>query len=202
PKDHSNQGRTHELSVKLNKRQFAVHNHEVRHIEIGSAAIFQGPEILESSVTEETSIPLTKKEKHQSKKEAFLQRLKSPMPYSKSHNRRLRRKAKEQIIGGDLNDLQAAIAALDDNEDALDNISASVNSGIPSSSKSTSNPRPKPGKIGEGTKNPLSQSRRKHALVVEQLRQPLILFNPEFSSNPFQTLRTHAQNTHSRHMSM
>lgn len=181
---------------------------------------------------------MTKKEKHQSKKEAFLQRmdivalfsfrivltvfrtgLKSPMPYSKSHNRRLRRKAKEQIIGGDLNDLQAAIAALDDNEDALDNISASVNSGIPSSSKSTSNPRPKPGKIGEGTKNPLSQSRRKHALyvvpllwwfsltfignsVVEQLRQPLILFNPEFSSNPFQTLRTHAQNTHSRHMSM
>lgn len=30
---------------------------------------------------------------------------------------------------------------------------------------------------------------------LEKLRQPLILSNPQYSSNPFQTIRTHAQNT-------
>jgi hypothetical protein len=108
-----------------------------------------------------------------------------------------------------LNDLQMTIAALGD-DCAPDN--ACVDDSVPSLGKN----RPKPGKIGEGRKNPLSKSQRKHALyvvtllqwssiilpsnsVVEQLRQPLILSNPEFSSNPFQTLRTHAQNSLSKH---
>lgn len=30
---------------------------------------------------------------------------------------------------------------------------------------------------------------------LEKLRQPLILSNPQYSSNPFQTIRTHALNT-------
>ena len=30
---------------------------------------------------------------------------------------------------------------------------------------------------------------------LERLRHPLILQNPEFSANPFQTIRIHAQNT-------
>ena len=30
---------------------------------------------------------------------------------------------------------------------------------------------------------------------LERLRHPLILANPDFTSNPFQTIRTHAQNT-------
>lgn len=136
--------------------------------------------------------------------------------YSKSHNRRLRRKAKEEIIGGDMNELHTAIAALDDDH-------ASDSPGYVDASTSfpdKSNPKyRKPRKIGEGKKNPLSKSQRKHALyvaalgfayggfsltfignsVVEQIRQPLILSNPEFSSNPFQTLRIHAQNTLSKH---
>jgi Ribosome biogenesis protein SLX9 len=142
---------------------------------------------LESCATEEPLDTLTKKEKHRSKKEAFLQRmnaiallslhialtvlrrldLESPLPYSKSHSRRLRRKAKEQIIGGDLNDLQSAIAALDDDHATDGN--ACVDGGTHSPSKSIPDSRPKPGKIGEGKKNPLSKSQRKHALYVAAL---------------------------------
>jgi hypothetical protein len=139
---------------------------------------FQGPEILESYATPAT---LTKKEKHQSKKETFLQRmdarsiallslcslclgLESPLPYSRSHGRRLRRKAKEQIIGGDLKDLQTAIAALDHGDEPPDS-HASVDGSTPSTPKH----RLKPGQIGEGKKNPLSKSQRKHALYVVSL---------------------------------
>ena len=70
----------------------------------------------------------------------------------------------------------------------------------------------RPGQIGEGKGVPLSKAQRKRALYVrvllpnykcthslssqmERLRHPMILSNPEFSLNPFQTIRTHAQNT-------
>jgi solute carrier family 35 protein F5 len=143
----------------------------------------QGPEILESFqvAAEEPLATLTKKEKQQAKKEAFLQRTKPivrlslhiaidyldaglgpTLPHSKSHNRRLRRKAKEQIIGGDLNDLQSAIAALDDDRAPESHEPADGNMPPPAKSQA----RPKPGKIGEGKKNPFSKSQRKHALYV------------------------------------
>ena len=140
------------------------------------------------------------------------------MPYSKSHDRRLRRKAKEQIIGGNLKDLQTAIAALDDSYDKAPEGHAPADDVTPSPNTSIPKCHPKPGKIGEGKKNPFSKLQRKQALyglipsfpwwlglaflgnsVLEQLRQPLVLSNPEFSSNPFQTLRTHAQNTLSKY---
>lgn len=35
---------------------------------------------------------------------------------------------------------------------------------------------------------------------IERLRHPLILSNPQFGSNPFQTIRTHAQNTLIKHV--
>jgi len=130
----------------------------------------------------------TEREKHQAKKEAFLKRLQYIQPkFSKSHNRRLKRKVKEQIIGS-LTDMHAAIAALGD---------CSTGSQDPVEGAGEAPPtfRPKQGMIGQGRKVPLSRSQRKRVLEVEQLRQPLILSNPDFSSNPFKALRTHAGNT-------
>ena len=38
-----------------------------------------------------------------------------------------------------------------------------------------------------------------HGRAAERLRVPMILSNPEFSSNPFETIRKHAQNTLLKH---
>lgn len=81
------------------------------------------------------------------------------MPYSKSHEKRLKRKAREQVAGG-LQEIQDAIA-----EVAGDDQEASEEDG--------SHPKERPkasiskaGLIGEGKTTPLSQHQRKQALYV------------------------------------
>jgi len=111
-----------------------------------------------------------------------------PSPYSKSHNRRLKKKGKEQI-GGGLNDIQAAITELaEEAEDATS---------ITTAAKTKLNA--KSGKIGEGKGLLFTATRRKRALQLELIRQPAILSNKDFASNPFGTIRTHAQNTLVKH---
>jgi len=135
----------------------------------------------------------SKKAKQLEKREAFLQKLEpSTRQTSKSHERRLKRKAKEQLTGG-LDDLQSAIASLEQGA-TLHDESLATNA---TTSKDEKNSRPviKPGTIGKGGSSTLSKAQRKRVLELERLRHPLILTNSEFSSNPFQTIRTHAQNT-------
>ncbi|KAJ7631097.1 ribosome biogenesis protein SLX9-domain-containing protein [Roridomyces roridus] len=133
---------------------------------------------------------IKKKDKQQLKREALLQRLESTRsPYSKSHNRRLKRKAREQV-GGGLNDIQLALAAVEDPE---------VGAEEDSEETQPKKVKPKPGQIGTGKGAPLSKAQRQRALQLEKLRHPLILANAEFASNPFQTIRTHAQNTLLQH---
>ncbi|KAJ6621254.1 ribosome biogenesis protein SLX9-domain-containing protein [Mycena sp. CBHHK59/15] len=141
-----------------------------------------------------------KKEKQQLKRDALLQRLESNhSPYSKSHARRQKRKAKEQIAGG-LDDIQAALAAVEGEQDVdLHQDSAADELDIPEHESQPKKAKPKPGQIGEGKGVPLSKAQRQRALQLEKLRHPLILANPEFSTNPFQTIRTHAQNTLLQH---
>lgn len=143
----------------------------------------------------------------------------SRSPYSKSHARRLKRKAKEQV-GGGLSDIQAAITAVE--EDAPKLIQASIREAAEAEAegpKGTVNePRVKsnPGLIGQGRGAPLTKAQRKKALCVsifsaeilkltiarrelEKKRHPLILGNPAFSKNPFETIKAHAQNTLVKH---
>lgn len=93
----------------------------------------------------------------------------SRSPYSKSHSRRLRRKAKEQI-GGGLSDIQAAIADVED--DAPELIQTSIREAAEAEARGpkapTNEPRVKfnPGLIGEGKGAPLSKAQRKKALCV------------------------------------
>ncbi|OCH95762.1 hypothetical protein OBBRIDRAFT_809613 [Obba rivulosa] len=142
---------------------------------------------------------LKKKEKQALKHELFLKRLEqSRSPYSKSHERRLKRKAKEQVAGG-MNDMKVALSALEDALPAA--VIESVEAGIRDSEtvQERPKPKPKPGQIGEGKGAPLSKNQRKRALQTERMRMPMILATPEFASNPFQTIRTHAQNTLVKH---
>ncbi|KAL1665520.1 ribosome biogenesis protein SLX9-domain-containing protein [Schizophyllum commune] len=154
-----------------------------------------------------------KKEKLQAKKEAFLQRLSSShSPYSKSHERRLKRKAREQLASG-MGEIQAVVDALEGEHVDPETIgdsernarTADTGANDPTamvtttSDESKSKRKAKAGIIGEGRKEPLSKAQRKRALQAEKMRHPLILSNPSFAANPFKTIRTHAENTLEKH---
>ncbi|KAG6832443.1 hypothetical protein H0H92_001489 [Tricholoma furcatifolium] len=194
PKEGRRRSGGHEPSVKLIKRQFAIQDNAVEHVEVGGAIEATGSEILQNLSAADVQPALRKKEKMQARHDAFLQRLDlTSSPYSKSHARRMKRKAKEQIANG-LGEMQSAITALDQDTAQTDSKESNVNA--------TSNEPRKPlksGMIGEGKNAPLSKSQRKRALQLEQVRLPLILGNPDFASNPFQAIRTHAQNTLVKH---
>lgn len=172
-----------------------MQDNAVAQVESSAHADLSSTEVLQS-LEPEPRVVLKKKEKQAIKHEMFLKRLESSRsPYSKSHERRLKRKAKEQVAGG-MSDMQAAISAVDDDALARD----AQSSEDPSHGHETRpKPKAKPGQIGEGKGAPLSKSQRKRALQLERMRIPPILSNPEFASNPFQTIRTHAQNTLLKH---
>ncbi|KAL1693060.1 ribosome biogenesis protein SLX9-domain-containing protein [Schizophyllum commune] len=162
-----------------------------------------------------------KKEKLQAKKEAFLQRLSSShSPYSKSHERRLKRKAREQLASG-MGEIQAVVDALEGDQPEVQTIGEGRHADVDaaggagrgksatrkdSTAMDTTTPdepkkkrKQKAGIIGEGRKEPLSKAQRKRALQAEKMRHPLILSNPSFAANPFKTIRTHAENTLEKH---
>ena len=88
----------------------------------------------------------------------------SRQPYSKSHARRLKRKAKEELAGGTLSDIQLAIDTMESNEETL----AGNTLAEPSKHEPSKPPAKTPNTrlIGEGKGTPLSQTKRKNALYV------------------------------------
>ncbi|KAI0660406.1 ribosome biogenesis protein SLX9-domain-containing protein [Cubamyces menziesii] len=200
PKEKRRRSGAHEQSVRLHKRQFAEQDNAVEHVEIGEQSEKTAPEILADMEVEDEARPaLKKKEKQALKHELFLKRLEqSRSPYSKSHERRLKRKAKEQVAGG-MGDIKAAISAVEEDIPVAVKNSIADESGTDATEGPKAKPKPKPGQIGEGKGAPLSKNQRKRALQLERMRIPLILATPEFAANPFQTIRTHAQNTLVKH---
>ncbi|TBU46108.1 ribosome biogenesis protein SLX9-domain-containing protein [Dichomitus squalens] len=203
PKEKRRRSGAHERSVRLpTQREFAVQDNAVEHVTIGEQSERSAPEILADMAADEEPRPtLKKKEKQALKHQLFIERLEqSRSPYSKSHERRLKRKAREQVAGG-MSEIKAAISAVEDDiPEAVQN--ASTIGDATEASEGQSKPRkvrPKPGQIGEGKGTPLTKSQRKRALQVERMRIPMILATPEFAANPFQTIRTHAQNTLLKH---
>ncbi|KAK0465194.1 ribosome biogenesis protein SLX9-domain-containing protein [Desarmillaria tabescens] len=159
-------------------------DHRKRTVVHMPSARLQGHSVTSTGLPESK---LKKKDKQQSKHETFMQRLElSHQPYSKSHARRLKRKAKEQVANG-MTEIQDALPSLDEDETNND------------AAKNTDDQRPQEkargGQIGKGKGPTLTSAQRKRALKLEQLRHPLILTNSKFATNPFETIRTHAQNT-------
>ncbi|CDO76613.1 hypothetical protein BN946_scf184868.g27 [Trametes cinnabarina] len=201
PKETRRRSGAHQQSVRLHKRQFAAQDNAVEHVEVGEQTAKPAPDILaDMAVEDETRPTMKKKEKMALKHELFLKRLEqSRSPYSKSHERRLKRKAKEQVAGG-LGDIRAAISALEEDIPvAVQHSVTDANETDGASAPKPAKPKPKPGQIGEGKGVPLNENQRKKALQLERMRIPLILATPEFATNPFQTIRTHAQNTLIKH---
>jgi ribosome biogenesis protein SLX9 len=96
----------------------------------------------------------------------------SRLPYSRSHAKRLKRKAKEELAGGPLSDIQSAIAAMESNEESLGGKTLAE----PPKNEPSKPPTKKqnPGLIGEGKAAPLSQNQRKNALYVSPPPNPRI----------------------------
>jgi len=195
PKDRTRSVGAHAPSVKLASKRRAVDGgllDRSKQVEIGGLEGAAGMDVLKSMEQGELRNVTKKKEKVQLKREAFIDKLQSfRSSTSKNQKRRLKKKQKEQV-GGGLDAIQAALSALDgdggDDDDAEQTeqvADESVHSKV----------RPKLGQIGEGKGVPLTQNQRKRALELERLRAPMILANPDYASNPFQTIRTHAQNT-------
>lgn len=180
----------HAQSVRLPKRQFAVQENALQQVDVGSQAEAPGSQILDALNEQDRPITLKKKEKQALKHELFLKRLEtSQSPYSKSHQRRLKRKQREQVASG-MSDMKEALSAV---EDVIPDAVADA---------TASDERPKrkqAGQIGEGKGVPLTKAQRKRVLKTERFRIPKILATPEFAANPFETIRTHAQNTLLKH---
>lgn len=90
----------------------------------------------------------------------------SRSPYSKSHERRLKRKAREQVAGG-MSDIQAAISAVEDAIPVAVQNSVAADPDAGAGGPDAPQPKrvkPKPGQIGEGKGVPLTKNQRKRAL--------------------------------------
>ncbi|KIJ45290.1 hypothetical protein M422DRAFT_251469 [Sphaerobolus stellatus SS14] len=135
-------------------------------------------------------LPLKKKDKLQLKHEALLQRLGvTGMAYSKSHMKRAKRKEKEQL-STDLTAVNEAITAIEEHRNSEGTTHKDGHPTIPA---------PRQGQIGEGQGRSLTSNQRKRTFAAEQLRHKLIMQDSNFVVNPFQTIRTHAQNTLIKH---
>ncbi|KAL5518870.1 hypothetical protein ACEPAH_553 [Sanghuangporus vaninii] len=201
PKARRVRANIHDQSVRLDKRQF-VHSGRTEHVETAVAEEISANDLLVAMESESSEkLVLKKKEKQQLKHEAFVQRLESShAPYSKSHARRLRRKARDQIASG-FEDVALALPNV--GEDTVDDSREKKNPDVMQTGFSEAmKPLPrkrKTGMIGEGKGAPLSEKQRRQVLKTEKIRQPLLLATPEFASNPFKALRIHAQNTLIQH---
>ncbi|QRV75018.1 ribosome biogenesis protein SLX9 [Ceratobasidium sp. AG-Ba] len=183
----------HQSSAKIVTRIFALPEEETERL-------IQNKECQEASANElfraATSQPVvnpvipapaqTKKEKKQLKHELLLQRLTAgTSPYSKSHNRRLKRKAKSNLstdLASVEKALQTVVPKVCVSEPKLDD-------------QASAKPAKAVGLIGEGKGATLSKKQRQKALELERLRQTVIAQNPDFKGNPFAAIRTHAQNS-------
>ncbi|KAF9068109.1 ribosome biogenesis protein SLX9-domain-containing protein [Rhodocollybia butyracea] len=200
PKERTKRSTSHNSSVKLPKRK----SEDVIAIEdSGPDPGTNNEEILTPDTGPEIAPTLKKKDKQQLKRDAFLRRVElTQSPYSKSHQRRLKRKIKEQL-GQGLGDIRDALPTVEASLTTANEPSVAAGSksqqmqvdGEEDAAKSTTQSKSKSSKIGEGKGTTLSNAQRKKALQIERLRHPHILSNPQFSSNPFETIRTHAQNT-------
>ncbi|KAE9410979.1 hypothetical protein BT96DRAFT_799186, partial [Gymnopus androsaceus JB14] len=195
PKERSKRSTSHNSSVKLPSAKRKSLDEETIVEDSGfsvNAVSRPSKHLIEEHVP--AAPVLKKKDKQQLKREAFLERIElRQSPYSKSHERRMKRKNREQI-GQGLGDIRDA---LQDSEKSK-SLHMQVD-GDNASKSSTQHSKVRSNQIGEGKGSTLSEKQRKKALKTELLRQRLILSNPEFSSNPFQTIRTHAQNTLVKH---
>ncbi|KAI5480397.1 hypothetical protein MNV49_000972 [Pseudohyphozyma bogoriensis] len=125
-----------------------------------------------------------KADKAYAKREALIAKITAGQnPYSKSHNRRLKRAAKpENNLVASLNEVKEVLHQVESDEDEAEE-----------SDRAEEVVKAKEG--GGKGKEKLTAKKRQRVLSAEATRMPAILSNPAFASDPFATIRLHTMNT-------
>ncbi|KAK1927268.1 hypothetical protein DB88DRAFT_477422 [Papiliotrema laurentii] len=179
----------HSAAVQLpSKRSFAVPEGQV----VGSII----PEASEAGPSKEigpSDVSFSKLKK--GKLPATVPEVISPHPYSRSHVRREKRKAKQHLAGGDLGHLSTALSEVMGD--------AAPPSPPPTKNKLGQHPKPTVvkkkgedrGKIGEGRGRTMSEHARRKQIALEAKRIPAIVQHPAYKASPWSTIRLHASNS-------
>ncbi|PLW29503.1 hypothetical protein PCANC_26310, partial [Puccinia coronata f. sp. avenae] len=185
----------HPTAVALSKRQFALPDqHSQRLLSNHTPPTSSANEILQElndpkAYVSSNSTKTTK----QNPARQFRAR-DTVQPYSKSHGKRLKKKAKEQAVVGDLTPVRQAL------EEVLASSSAALapshHHPIPSDLVPHLHKQPTL-KNPTISKKSISHKQKAKLLHEEATRLPSILKHPEFRKNPFAAIRTHLQNSSS-----
>jgi len=166
----------HVPAVRLGRRQFALPDAKV--------IVQPGHEPKPKLVPDST--PSTK-DKRQKRLDSLARQIASRTQlYSKSHARRLKRKARDTLHGDGLSSV----------DQALNDLVAESNPQISTSSKIPNSAVERVVSTSSSLKESnLTAARLRKILKTEQSRIPAIIGHPDFAANPFSTIRLHAANT-------
>ncbi|POY73666.1 hypothetical protein BMF94_3201 [Rhodotorula taiwanensis] len=152
----------------------------------------------EDETLREPKTKQTKAEKAYNKRKLLLDKLNaSTTPYSKSHNRRLRRAARPQDnLVTTLQEVEAVLPSIEPAFDMPDEdefvYEAEGGEGEEEATAAPGGPKAKTG--GKG-KEKLTAKKRQRVLTAESTRLPAIIKNESFAASPFATIRQHTLNT-------
>lgn len=139
----------------------------------------------------------TKAEKAYNKRKQLLEKLNaSTAPYSKSHNRRLRRAARPQNnLVTTLQEVEAVLPSIEPAFDLSDEADAFEVEAEEEEYEEAGTAASGKGKTGGKGKEKLTAKKRQRVLTAESTRLPAIIKNESFAASPFATIRQHTLNT-------
>ncbi|KAK4687014.1 hypothetical protein P7C73_g3096, partial [Tremellales sp. Uapishka_1] len=117
-------------------------------------------------------------------------------PYSRSHIKREKKKAKEQLTGGELHSIAVGLSeALGEVEEEEKPIRIKTAEERRREKEEEQRRKEEAGKIGQGGKRTLSEKKRREQIKTQGKRIPIIMKHPAFKTNPWETIRLHASNS-------
>ncbi|KNZ62054.1 hypothetical protein VP01_131g10 [Puccinia sorghi] len=188
--------RINHLTPPLSKRQFSLpENHSQRLLPDQPLPTSSANEILRELDDPQAYVSSNSTKTTKQNPNRTLRARDAVQPYSKSHAKRLKKKAKEQAVVGDMGPVKEAL------EEVMACSSATATPAL-ASDKDTSFHSQHPPPRHQNNNNTLvkkSISHKQKAKILhhEAARLPTILNHPEFRKNPFAAIRTHIQNSNS-----
>ncbi|EJT48909.1 hypothetical protein A1Q1_02004 [Trichosporon asahii var. asahii CBS 2479] len=115
-------------------------------------------------------------------------------PYSKSHMKREKRKAKQQLAGG-MGSVAAALVDLAPELAPEPEVETKTPKEKQQAADDAKRRKEEDGKIGQGSKRTMREKQRRKQISAAAVRIPAVMQHPSFRANPWATIREHAGNT-------
>ncbi|CAD6583892.1 MAG: hypothetical protein TREMPRED_003672 [Tremellales sp. Tagirdzhanova-0007] len=182
--------RRHAAAIQLpSRRSFAVPDHQVIEV-MQPSPTSQVPSRVEDIA------PSTSNVRKAAKPPAsFLVPSAPPHPYSRSHTRRVRRKAREQLAGGQLHSVAAALSEVLPDTDPPSALKRMTRVEREAKERKLDDARRELSKIGIGKGRTLTERARRKQIKIQAKRIPAIMQHPEYRKDPWATIRLHASNS-------